>query len=296
MLVQVPRRGYLPSMACAECRTPARCPHCSGPLALAGARDVPVCRWCGRAAADYACPACGGRRLRASVTGARRTAEELGRAFPGVPVRTSGRDEILDTVPGEPAVVVATPGAEPVAEGGYGAVLLLDTWALLTRADLRAGRGDDAALAERVGAGPAGRRRRPGGRGGRRRRSPPVQALLRWDPGWFAARELAERRELGFPPAARMASVTGRAEAVAELLAAARLPDGAEVLGPVPADDEQERMLVRVTRAAGRATWPTPCTRRRRCAARRRRPCPCGSRSTPVSCSESPAVSCSETQ
>jgi primosomal protein N' (replication factor Y) len=78
-----------------------------------------------------------------------------------------------------------------------------------------------------------------------------VQALLRWDPGWFAARELAERRELGFPPAARMASVTGRAEAVAELLGAARLPDGAEVLGPVPADDEQERMLVRVSR--GRA-------------------------------------------
>jgi primosomal protein N' (replication factor Y) (superfamily II helicase) len=38
---------------------------------------------------------------------------------------------------------------------------------------------------------------------------------------------------------------------VAELLAAARLPDGAEVLGPVPADQEQERMLVRVAR--GRA-------------------------------------------
>src|SRR6185312_5701655 len=85
VLVQVPRRGYLPSVACAECRTPARCPHCSGPLALAGARDVPVCHWCGRASAAYACPACGGRRLRASVTGARRTAEELGRAFPGVP-------------------------------------------------------------------------------------------------------------------------------------------------------------------------------------------------------------------
>ncbi|BCJ55758.1 hypothetical protein Asp14428_72330 [Actinoplanes sp. NBRC 14428] len=79
-----------------------------------------------------------GQRLRASVTGARRTAEELGRAFPGVPVRTSGRDEVLDVVPGDAAVVVATPGAEPIAEGGYGAVLLLDTWALLTRADLRA--------------------------------------------------------------------------------------------------------------------------------------------------------------
>nr|WP_239129572.1 primosome assembly protein PriA [Actinoplanes nipponensis] len=250
VLVQVPRRGYLPSTACAECRTPARCPHCSGPLGLAGSRDVPACHWCGRAAADYACPACGGRRLRASVTGARRTAEELGRAFPGFPVRTSGRDEILGTVPGTAAVVVATPGAEPVAEGGYGAVLLLDTWALLSRADLRAAEEtmrrwlSAAALA------------RPGPAGGRvvvvaDGSLAPVQALLRWDPGWFAARELAERRELGFPPAARMASVTGRAEAVAEFLAAARLPDDVELLGPVPAADDQERMLLRVSR--GRA-------------------------------------------
>jgi primosomal protein N' (replication factor Y) len=184
------------------------------------------------------------------VTGARRTAEELGRAFPGTTVRTSGRDEVLDHVPGEAAVVVATPGAEPTAEGGYGAVLLLDTWALLTRADLRAAEEtmrrwlNAAALA------------RPGQEGGRvvvvaDGGLAPVQALLRWDPGWFAARELVERRELGFPPAVRMASVTGKAEAVAELLSAAKLPDSAELLGPVPADDDEERMLVRVTR--GRA-------------------------------------------
>jgi primosomal protein N' (replication factor Y) (superfamily II helicase) len=77
----------------------------------------------------------------------------------------------------------------------------------------------------------------------------PVQALLRWDPGWYAARELADRRELGFPPAARMASVTGPAEAVSELLTALRMPDGAELLGPVPAADGQERMLIRVRRS-----------------------------------------------
>src|SRR5690606_5441100 len=114
--------------------------HCGGPLALHAPRAAASCRWCGRAAAAYACPHCRGRRLRAAVVGARRTAEELGRAFPGVPVRTSGRDAVLATVPDEPALVVATPGAEPVVDGaGYGAVLLLDTWALLTRADLRAG-------------------------------------------------------------------------------------------------------------------------------------------------------------
>lgn len=252
VLVQVPRRGYVPSVACADCRAPARCPHCAGPLALPSAQGTPACRWCGRVSAAYACPECGGRRLRASVTGARRTAEELGRAFPGVPVRTSGREEVLATVPGGAGLVIATPGAEPVADGGYGAVLLLDSWALLTRADLRA--GEEAlrrwmAAAALARPGPAGSRVVVVADGA----LAPVQALLRWDSAWFAARELAERRELGFPPAVRMASVTGVAEAVADLLAGARLPGDAEVLGPVPADEGRERMLVRVPRSRAAA-------------------------------------------
>src|SRR5262249_35547500 len=81
----------------------------------------------------------------------------------------------------------------------------------------------------------------------------PVQALLRFDPGWLAARELAERRELGFPPAVRLASRTGPPDAVADRAGVAHLPAGAQVLGPVPAGQGQERMLVRVPRSAGRA-------------------------------------------
>jgi primosomal protein N' (replication factor Y) len=252
VLVQVPRRGYLPSVSCVDCHTPARCAHCSGPLELRSSHAVAACRWCGRPAADFACARCGGRRLRAAVTGARRTAEELGRAFPGVPVRTSGRDAVLTTVPAERSLVVATPGAEPTVDGGYGAVLLLDTWALLTRADLRAG---EEALRRWLGAATLARPSERGGRvvvvadGALR----PVQALLRWDPATFAARELAERRELGFPPAARMASLTGGADAVADLVRLARLPDGTEQLGPVPVGDD-ERTLLRVSsRAEGAA-------------------------------------------
>jgi primosomal protein N' (replication factor Y) len=192
--------------------------------------------------------------------GAARTAEELGRAFPGVPVRTSGRDTVLSTVDAKPALVVATPGAEPVAVGGYGAVLLLDTWALLTRADLRAA---EETLRRWLAAATLAR---PAAEGGRvvvvaDGALATVQALLRWDPAGFAARELAERRELGFPPAARMASVTGPPAAVAELLSLAALPEGAVVLGPVPvgspaaADEEpEERVLIRVAqRSAGPA-------------------------------------------
>ncbi len=258
VLVQVPRRGYAPALACDTCRAPARCTTCRGPLATASGPAMPACRWCGALAGGWRCPTCDGTRLRATVVGARRTAEELGRTFPGVPVRTSGRDGILDTVPGGAALVVATPGAEPLAAGGYGAALLLDAWAMLTRPDLRAA---EETLRRWANAAALVRPSPDGGSvvvmadGGLR----VVQALLRWDMAGYAARELAERADLGFPPTARMAAVTGRADAVADLIAAAHLPESAELLGPVPVDrpgtdvPDQERLLVRVPRRDGAA-------------------------------------------
>ncbi|MCX4979681.1 primosomal protein N' [Streptomyces sp. NBC_00572] len=235
VLVQVPRRGYVPRLACERCRTPARCRHCAGPLEAPEQREL-HCAWCGRGAADWHCVECGSTRLRAQVVGARRTAEELGRAFPAVPVRTSGRDHVLDTVPGRPALVVSTPGAEPVAEGGYAAALLLDGWAMLGRPDLRAG---EEALRRWIDAASLVRGQGEGGTGGvvvvvAEPTLRPVQALVRWDPVGHAQRELAERAELGFPPVSRMAAVTGLPEAVEGFLAAAGLPADAEVLGPVP--------------------------------------------------------------
>jgi primosomal protein N' (replication factor Y) len=259
VLVQVPRRGYLPSLTCERCRTPARCAACAGPLGLTGGHAIPSCRWCGHLAGDWTCPQCGSRRYRAAVVGARRTAEELGRAFPGTVVRTSGRDEVLATVPAAPALVVATPGAEPVATGGYGTALLLDGWALLTRADLRAGEEALRRWSNAVALV------RPAADGGKvvihaDGAVPVVQALIRSDPGWYAARELADRIALGFPPAVRMASLTGRPEAVADFVATARLPESADVLGPVPLGREgaggaagTERLLLRVPRPDGRA-------------------------------------------
>lgn len=248
VLVQVPRRGYVPALACQRDRTPARCAQCAGPLQAASGHAVPSCAWCGRLAGDWACPSCEGRQLRAVAVGARRTAEELGRAFPSVPVRTSGRDEVLATVPAGPALVVSTPGAEPVVDGGYGAVLLLDAWTALGRADLRSA---EEALRRWLNAAALAR---PAADGGRvvvvaDQGLPAVQALVRWDPAGAAARELADRTGLGFPPAVRLAAVTGEAQAVAEVVEALGL---GEVLGPVPHPDG-ERALVRVPRQEGAA-------------------------------------------
>ena len=297
VLVQVPRRGYLAGIACARCRAQARCirpagedgAQCNGPLRLSGPDAAPDCRWCGALATGqgsagqgsagqgsagqggWRCQRCGHDKLRATITGAARTAEELGRAFPGVKVRTSGGDLVLPQVPSSPALVIATPGAEPLAD--YAAALLLDGWALLSRPTLRAGeetlrrwlaaaalvRPDgtvlvhaDAALAV-------------------------TQALIRWDPVTFAERDLAERTELGFPPAVRMAAVTGEPAAVATVITGldsafknsafkgSAFKDSAakgtafEVLGPVPVEqpaqpgEDQVRALVRVPRSEGAA-------------------------------------------
>jgi primosomal protein N' (replication factor Y) len=186
------------------------------------------------------------------AAGSRRTAEELGRSFPGAVIRASDRETPVVSVGPEPVLVVATPGAEPVAEGGYAAVLLLDGGAMLARPDLRAG---EEALRRWAVAASLCRSAADGGRVVVMADPalPVVQALLRWDPATYTEREARDRTELHFPPAARVATVDGPADAVADLLArAAPLPKGAEVLGPVP-HGEGERAVVRVPWPQGNA-------------------------------------------
>jgi primosomal protein N' (replication factor Y) (superfamily II helicase) len=251
VLVQVPRRGYLAAFACDRCRAQARCPVCQGPLQITGSHEVPDCRWCGALAVSWTCPHCAGTKVRAMITGAVRTAEELGRAFPGIPVHTSGGPHVLAAVAAEPALVIATPGAEPVAEAGYAAALLLDGWALLGRPSLRSA---EETLRRWLGAAALTRPAAPVvvlAEAG----LPAVQALIRWDPVTFAERELADRAELSFPPAVRMAAVSAAPAVLADFLLMAELPAQAEVLGPVEvrgADGEEtERALIRIERSRG---------------------------------------------
>ncbi|WP_460510707.1 primosomal protein N' family DNA-binding protein [Frigoribacterium salinisoli] len=245
VLVQVARPGHAPRLGCADCGDIARCPVCGGPLHQRSAGAVPACAWCGALAVGWTCPTCEGTRLRSVGSGATRTADELGRAFPGVKVVVSDGSRRLTRVDDEPAVIVAVRGAEPVAPGGYRAVLLLDGERMLARESLRVaedcvrGWANAAALAARrapvvlVGVGGA-----------------PAAALATWQLPRFASGELADRRDLRFPPAVRVATVTGTTGGVARALEA--LPDDVrrETLGPVevPGGD---RAVVRFDYARG---------------------------------------------
>jgi primosomal protein N' (replication factor Y) (superfamily II helicase) len=256
VLVQVPRAGYLPGLSCQTCRKPARCAFCHGPLGVPGATHrpgpghspatgagtgnspgtgvgsgTPECRWCGRVATAWTCPYCQGHRLRATSVGVGRTAEELGRAFPGTAVVLPRSEDETPTVP-DRALVVATPGLEPPVADGYAAAVLLDGGRLLERPDLRA--SEDALRRWLAAAALV----RPGPAGGRvvicaDSQAPAVQALVRVDPAVQADRELDERAELGFPPAVVMAELTGPAAAVTSMLALARVPEGTQTLGPI---------------------------------------------------------------
>lgn len=233
VLVQVPRGGYLPAVACGSCRTLARCPACAGPLEVTTAGGAAGCRVCGRPAAAWRCPECGHGALRAVRVGSERTAEELGRAFPGVPVRVSGGGSRVARVPDRPSLVVSTPGAEPQAEGGYAAALLLDAAVVTGRPELDVA---EQALATWLRAAALVR---PAGAGGvvvlvGDGAPAPTQALVRWDPGGHAARELAERATLQLPPAVHVVLLDGPRDAVRALLARVELPEQAEVIGPTP--------------------------------------------------------------
>lgn len=225
VLVQVMRRGYLPGLACRECRSPAICGTCAGPLEVSSGHAIPRCSRCGALAGSWRCGTCGSEHVRAMSVGAGRTAEELGRAFPGVHVVWSEADRIVREVSGAPALVVATPGAEPWAEGGYRAVVILDARAAsptliggeqLVRRWFNAARLIGPTGQVCVVADPA---------------MPEVQALTRWDSRWFAQRELQQRVSIGLPPASRVAELTGPSSAVSMLEQSIDVEHG--TLGPV---------------------------------------------------------------
>ncbi|WP_309129251.1 primosomal protein N' [Microbacterium sp.] len=252
VLVQVARPGFAPTLVCAQCRNPARCAHCGGPLGARRRGAVPVCGWCGRSANSWHCGECSSTQVRLASSGTERTADELGRAFPGVRVIVSDGAHPLQHVDDKPALVVATRGAEPLAGGGYRAVILLDGARMLQAPELRIGESclrwwsNAAALAA-----PGAPVHLVGVNG------PVAKALATWSHSAYARGELDARAPLHMPPTARVAQVEGIPASVRRALDALKPLGiaGDAVLGPVPldGDDGRVRALVRFGYAQGNA-------------------------------------------
>lgn len=266
VLVQVARPGYAPGMRCVDCGESARCRVCGGPLHQKRQGGILSCSWCGAPEASWRCQNCQSTRIRPAGAGATRTAEELGRAFPGVRIIVADGERSIQALDARPAIVVATRGAEPIAAGGYRAVLLLDGERMVARESLRVGEdclrwwSDAAALAADdapvvlVGVGGA-----------------LASALVTGRQADYARAELVDRRSLRFPPAVRVATITGTADAVGAALQA--LPAGVDPVGATEADGAT-RAIVRFDYGLGAAVAQALRSEVIRQATARRKPIP----------------------
>ncbi len=287
VLVQVANPGFGTGLVCADCGERAHCRVCGGPLGTPHRNATPQCRFCGALAVGFRCPTCGGGKLKPVGQGAQRTADELGRAFPGTRIVVADGSRPLDEVPARPAVVVATRGAEPSVPGGYACVAPPRRGAPPRPGGAPRAGGRPALLDERRSEGCARRRGLP-----RRHRRSAGHRDGHLAPRRPAHDELADRRELHFPPAVRVATLTGTDEAVTAAVEALGDATAGPVLGPVPVEGDAVpgtvRAIVRFPYAHG-ARSPPPSRREvirrssaRRCSpaatvAVRRRPCACGS-------------------
>jgi len=240
VLIQVARPGYAPQLGCDSCGQVARCTNCNGPLGLKNPHAAPSCAWCGAIAARWTCRHCAGTKYRLQGQGATRTAEDLGRAFPGVPVVIADGERPILEVGRRPALVIATRGAEPIAAGGYHAIVLLDGERMLARESLRVGedclRWWSNAIALAANGAPSVLVGVGGSLAG---------ALATWQLDDFARGELADRRRLRFPPAIRVATVSGDSASTTRAIESVAGLDGVDVLGPVDTEPGHVRAIVR---------------------------------------------------
>ncbi len=286
-LVFLNRRGFANFLQCHACGEPLKCPNCSVALTLHQRWNALRCHHC-----DYtippppACASCGGTSLSAWGAGTEQVEAALRRILPGSRIGRMDRDttsrkgaqrEILaawerreyDVLVGTQMITKGhdVPGVTLVG------VLLADL--SLNLPDFRAAERTFQLLTQV--AGRAGRGARPG-RVIVQTLQPhqvSLQCSAHHDFPRFAEQELANRRELGYPPFARLVQIrcegpdAGRTERIVRAIAAhlrQLAPKGVAILGPAPAPLERLRgryrwqlllrgrngAAVRATAAAGR--------------------------------------------
>lgn len=247
VLVQVSSVGVAKSLYCKSCATRAMCSSCNGPLWV-NSKGETKCRWCNSFALGATCRSCGAAEFRNGKAGAARTVAEFGRSFPGVKVTEITANQEKVSIDSKPQIVVATPGIEPVCDGGYAAVVILDANDALSRDSLRATEDAIRFWANAIALmSPTGRGVIVGvlGEFG--------TGLALWQLRELIAAEYAERVGLSFPPAVRVLSATGTAQNIALVRAALATNPATQVLGETPTENGELRLLCRFGFSAGPA-------------------------------------------
>ena len=247
----VNRRGSAGFVLCRSCGHVPECPRCSVSLSAHRSEGLLRCHYCDfQTSIPTKCPACGLETIRELGIGTEAVADEVTKLFPGARVlrmdsdtttRVGAHARILNAFETDGDVLV---GTQMVAKGldypevTLAAVVVADIG--LHVPDFRAAERSFALIAQVCG------------RSGRARAGeaivqtyapahPAIEFAARHDYDGFAARELHERKSLGFPPARRLVYLgviaRGRADALAAATRYARALadlDRSEVLGPAP--------------------------------------------------------------
>ncbi len=254
------RRGYAVVVLCPACRHVVTCPDCSTAMVYHQQGDVLRCHTCGRSLpARPACPRCGTACVRLAGAGTQRVQEELAREYPGARIlrldldttrRQGNLERTLDQFARREADILI--GTQMVAKGmdfpGVSLVGIISADTGLHFPDFRAEERTFQLLVQV--AGRAGR----GGQPGRvlvqtlYPQHPVIQLAQRHDYAGFYQRELAQRRDLQYPPFSRLARILLRGPQAARVrraaeAAAARLRKASgpqdRILGPAPAPKER---------------------------------------------------------
>lgn len=240
VLFLVPRAGYIPVTACNRCRELAVCPICGGYLAISHPGAPLQCSRCAQVTHRFTCSHCKGTQMRAVRIGSQRTAQEVGRAFAGIPIHVAGVGREPVELDGSRRIVVATPGAVPHVAGGYAAGIVLDAGYLLRSVRLEAEVHFLRAIAHTAA------HIRPRAAGGKLLVVGDVPAglmaaLHTWDMAGWSASLLDERRAVGLPPTTCWVELRGEQKSLHDFLGLVRA--NAIQAGYQPADTPLDALL-----------------------------------------------------
>jgi len=246
VLFLVPAKGYATAISCAKCRNIAIC-ECGGKLSKSSAKSEPTCVLCSNRYQNWKCGWCGEARVFLTSRGIERFAEEIGRSFPNQVVIQSTASDPRDSVSSDPAIVISTPGVEPIAESGYAAVIMLQVDRFLSSS---ASNGVERSYSNFFAAGAlisdSGVIALVSDDG-----SPITSALTTWNPATISKREIEQRISLQLPPISGAVLVLADSAELVRLKSAlesardeSRAPKSLRVYGPTAGESAKLTLLV----------------------------------------------------
>jgi primosomal protein N' (replication factor Y) len=248
VLFVAPRKGYGNALLCAHCKNVALC-KCGGRLSVASKILPPTCVHCGVSYNQWRCTFCKRDKQYLAGRGIDRAAEEISRAFPGFPVLISAGDVIKESVEARPSLVLSTPGAQPMVNGGYAAIVVLDATRFFSHTDINSQERARELIFESASLiNPSGKVLLVIDE-----THPIVAAVARWNIAPLLKRELADRDALKLPPTVTSAVIVMEATFSSQIASGLkkafsekRLPSSTRIYGPTPLPKAQAKLVIHV--------------------------------------------------